>query len=81
MKKYLCTKTVLAFKITEIQYIGEERWIFRSDEGDQIIKERAWLKKHSPSLGGYYVVYADGYSSWSPAKAFEEGYTVCQSIK
>lgn len=24
---------------------------------------------------GYYVVYDDGYKSWSPAKAFEEGYT------
>lgn len=25
--------------------------------------------------GGYFVVYADGYMSFSPAKAFEEGYT------
>ena len=25
-------------------------------------------------LGGYYVRYADGFESWSPAKAFEEGY-------
>lgn len=24
---------------------------------------------------GYYVVYEDGYVSWSPTKAFEEGYT------
>ena len=28
-----------------------------------------------PLVGGYYVRYADGYESWSPAKAFEEGYT------
>lgn len=26
-------------------------------------------------IGGYYVVYEDGYKSFSPAKAFEEGYT------
>lgn len=26
-------------------------------------------------VGGYYVVYSDGYKSWSPAGAFEEGYT------
>ena len=26
---------------------------------------------------GYYVQYADGYESWSPTKAFEEGYTRC----
>ena len=25
--------------------------------------------------GGYYVCYSDGYESWSPAKAFEEGYS------
>ena len=24
---------------------------------------------------GYLVVYEDGYTSWSPTKAFEEGYT------
>jgi hypothetical protein len=34
-----------------------------------------YLRKHNPQVGGYYVVYADGYKSWSPAQAFEEGYT------
>jgi hypothetical protein len=24
---------------------------------------------------GYYVMYEDGYISWSPSKAFEQGYT------
>ena len=24
---------------------------------------------------GYYVVYADGYQSWSPTAAFEDGYS------
>jgi hypothetical protein len=24
---------------------------------------------------GYYVVYQDGYASWSPSKAFEDGYS------
>jgi hypothetical protein len=33
-----------------------------------------WYKKHTPACGGYYVKYADGYASFSPAKAFEEGY-------
>ena len=26
-------------------------------------------------LGGYYVRYEDGFESWSPAEAFEKGYT------
>ncbi len=34
-----------------------------------------YMQKHNPQAGGYYVVYEDGYASWSPAKAFEEGYT------
>jgi hypothetical protein len=35
-----------------------------------------YVAKHKPQAGGYYVVYADGYKSWSPAAAFEEGYTL-----
>jgi hypothetical protein len=34
-----------------------------------------YIRKHKPSAGGYYVVYKDGYKSFSPADAFEEGYT------
>jgi hypothetical protein len=33
-----------------------------------------YITKHKPEAGGYYVVYDDGYASFSPAKAFEEGY-------
>jgi len=29
-----------------------------------------------PEKLGYYVLYEDGYESWSPTKAFEEGYTL-----
>lgn len=28
----------------------------------------------APDEPGYHVVYKDGYESWSPKKAFEEGY-------
>ncbi len=34
-----------------------------------------FLAKHKPEVGGYWVQYADGYQSFSPAAAFEEGYT------
>jgi len=37
-----------------------------------------WMQKFEPQAGGYFVVYEDGYASFSPAKAFEEGYTRCQ---
>ena len=36
---------------------------------------RDFVMKHSPEAGGYYVQYKDGYTSFSPAEAFEEGYT------
>ncbi len=29
----------------------------------------------NPNLGDYIVIYEDGYKSWSPTKAFEDGYT------
>lgn len=35
----------------------------------------ARLPEGGEGIGGYYVRYADGFESWSPAKAFEEGYT------
>lgn len=37
--------------------------------------DRQFIMKHNPQVGGYYVVYNDGYKSFSPATAFEEDYT------
>jgi hypothetical protein len=34
-----------------------------------------YVQKHDPKPGGYYVRYEDGYESFSPAAAFESGYT------
>lgn len=34
-----------------------------------------WLHEKRAEAGGYYVLYDDNYASFSPAKAFEEGYT------
>lgn len=33
-----------------------------------------WITSKHAEMGGYYVVYGDGYASFSPSKAFEEGY-------
>lgn len=37
--------------------------------------DKAYVDKHQPQVGGYFVKYDDGYQSWSPAAAFEAGYT------
>lgn len=34
-----------------------------------------YVIKHKPEPGGYWVSYEDGYASFSPAQAFEAGYT------
>lgn len=34
-----------------------------------------WAEQHKAEAGGYFVLYKDGYTSFSPAAAFEEGYT------
>lgn len=38
--------------------------------------DHEYMNKHRPFVGGYYVRYSDGYQSYSPAEAFEGGYTV-----
>lgn len=51
--------------------------LFVEEEGYAPIPVDAdWYRKHNPKEGGYYIVYSDGYRSWSPAQAFEEGYTL-----
>jgi hypothetical protein len=37
---------------------------------------REYMVKHNPQVGGYYVVYKGGYASYSPADAFEDGYSL-----
>lgn len=83
MPRYLCHKQVWALKIADIKdptQPGNEsdgsRIIVPADAGFAPFRvERAYVQKHKPEVGGYYVVYADGYKSYSPAKAFEDGYT------
>lgn len=42
---------------------------------DSFVLDKKYVDKHNPQVGGYYVQYKDGYQSWSPAEAFEDGYT------
>lgn len=72
MPKYVCHKEVWALKIAAIE--GTKIVPELSKEYAPFEVEQSYLLKHNPQPGGYYVVYADGYKSYSPAKAFEEGY-------
>lgn len=79
MPRYQCHKKVWALKIksvtTERRLNGDWFLSFEEQGFADIRKDAEWADKHKPQPGGYYVVYADGYASYSPAKAFEEGYT------
>ncbi len=82
MPEYKSHKKVWALKICEVASNATQEQ--ESDGGAILCVEagyapihvdREYVAKHKPEAGGYYVVYADGYKSFSPAKAFEEGYT------
>jgi hypothetical protein len=81
MPRYKCHKEVWALKIKAIEFEANS-----AEDGTAIIRpaedgyapfvvSREYMDKHKPEAGGYYVVYADGYKSFSPAKAFEDGYS------
>ena len=52
---------------------GQVRLHFYGDQ-EPIIVSPEYMAKHQPKVGGYYVLYKDGYESWSPAQAFKDGY-------
>ena len=74
---YRCHKVVRAAKITGFRQNGipDAPDLLLGEIGGVVSLISAWHAKHQPQPGGYYVVYEDGYKSYSPAKAFEEGYT------
>ena len=90
MPRYSCHKEVSALKIKEVvldvKLANEEN---RETDGSAMITpedsiyapfkvDHDYVRKHKPEAGGYYVVYKDGYKSFSPAEAFEEGYTLIE---
>ena len=78
MPLYDCHKQVHALQIKQIEFNRETGGaiLHPFEDGYAPFEVDAdYIDKHKPMPGGYYVVYKDGYKSFSPAKAFEEGYT------
>lgn len=70
--QYRCHKVVRAAKITGIEPKNEHGiTMVQTAYGERMItdSQHPW-----PEVGGYMVIYGDGYVSFSPAKAFEDGY-------
>jgi len=80
MPRYKCHKEVWALKIAAIEReprtnLGAAIITPMDDGYTPFTVDAEYILKHQPSVGGYYVVYEDGYKSFSPGQAFEEGYT------
>lgn len=94
LPQYQCHKKVRALKISSVIGIQSESLTstngpeddgamlyFDSIDGalpNPITVEQRYIDKHRPEAGGYYVVYEDGYESFSPSGAFEAGYTLIE---
>lgn len=77
MPKYECYKKVWALKIAAIEFAEDgTAKIAPKDAGYATFEVSDFRSKFHGSEDdlGYYVVYKDGYKSWSPTLAFEEGY-------
>jgi len=87
MPQYQSHKKVWALKIAAIELDSDKaHQENRETDGSAMITpgdpgyapfrvDHAYMNKHKPEVGGYFVQYEDGYKSFSPAKTFEEGYT------
>ena len=84
LPKYQCHKKVWALKIkavaqgTQPTDLPGGSWMLHpADDGYGPLEvSHEWYAKHKPEAGGYFVVYDDGYKSYSPAAAFESGYSL-----
>lgn len=68
-------KTVWASKIVSIAELNDDQHTIQCEAGQPLTVFNSWLDKNKAQVGGYFVLYQDGYRSYSPAEAFEEGYT------
>lgn len=90
---YRCHKEVNAAKIAKIRGVdtgpGDQNapgatLTFEGAAAESLaglVVSKAYYAKHEPQAGGYFVIYKDGYQSFSPAEAFEEGYSPIEEKK
>ncbi len=80
LPKYKCHKEVGALKIKDLIWNVEGTLTIVPEEAGfaPIVVAAKYVHTHDalrPTVGWYFVEYEDGYQSFSPAEAFEKGYT------
>lgn len=78
LPRYRCHKEVEALKIKAVDTSNGDALVFEDSRFPPLAVTREYVEKHAPQAGGYWVRYADGYQSWSPASAFEDGYSLIE---
>ncbi len=78
LSRYRCYKEVWAAKIKQVLHgdDGIAQITFVNSWDKPVFVSEAYMARHQPKAGGYYVIHEDGYESFSPAAAFESGYTL-----
>lgn len=79
LPRYQCHKQVSALKIKAV--VPNPRGVELHFDDERFCPHQVelfWVTQHGAEAGGYFVVYADGYTSYSPAAAFEAGYTLLE---
>jgi len=90
LPRYQCHKQIRAAKIAEVTLhdpTGSNPPVefaggflhFEDKRIPCVAFDANFWNKHHPEKGGYFVIYTNGYISYSPAQAFEEGYTIIPS--
>lgn len=82
LPRYRSHKIVRAARIAHVAEDGA-LILDREDGTDQFVRVMGpeWIQRHLPKAGGFLVEYADGYTSYSPGPAFEDGYTRLAEIE
>lgn len=83
LPQYKSHKVVYALKIhaIDLDLASGAAVITPEDQGyGPFPVDAEYMGQHKPRIGGYYVVYEDGYRSWSPGDAFEKGYTKIDGV-
>ena len=77
LPEWQCHKRVNADEIIRISSINQNNYTatLHLKESGPIIVSAEYMEKHEPQVGGFYVLYADGYESFSPAAPFLNGYS------
>jgi hypothetical protein len=85
MRKWQSHKVVEAEVIERVEIDGTDHRIstgrIRVEGGETIEAPRGFFARNKPMPGDYLVRYADGYLSWSPKSAFEDGYTEVKTVE